>query len=410
MDVEKLCNNFADLVQHMQADGYSKSYINRIKREVDWLVRNKNKEGLYSYEDACNFRESNTKSPDMQRWYRLAYGILKRFESCNKYPDGRRKEPLIRRGAYTQLIPAFKEVVDCYERTAAKRGLKESTIKGNISHAACFLLAMQSNGCRALDDITEEDVMSFFTDDSGAAVLSSSYRRGIAEVLQSDLGINSESSRHILAYLPKIRTRRKNVPYLTPEEVSAIHTVLSDGSIRLSLRDRAVGYLLFFTGIRGCDIIKMEFSDIDWGREEIHLTQQKTGNILILPLTAAIGNAIFDYITMERPLSGDPHIFLSELKPYDPLVIATAYHISASIYRAAGVRQEAGSRRGARLFRYHAASSLMGNGIARPVISDTLGHTDPKSLDYYISADVERLRECALSIESFPVREEVFRI
>lgn len=52
----------------------------------------------------------------------------------------------------------------------------------------------------------------------------------------------------------------------------------------------------------------------------------------------------------------------------------------------------------------------MGNGIARPIISDTLGHADPKSLDYYISADIEHLRECSLSIEGFPIREEVFRI
>lgn len=410
MDIEKLCNTFADLVQHMQADGYSESYILRLRREVNWLVRNKDREGIHSYEDACRFRGSTTESPEMQEWYRLAYGVLKRFESGNEYPDGRRKEPLIKRGAYPRLTPAFKELTDCYRGTAARHGLKEKTIRGNASNISCFLLAMQDRGCQALDDITEEDVMSFFTDGSGNAVLSSSYRRGIAAVLSSDLGADTEPASRILTYLPKTRTRRKNIPYLTSEEADAIHRVLSDGTGRLSLRDRAVGYLLFFTGIRGCDIIKMEFSDIDWGGEEIRLTQQKTGNILILPLTAAIGNAIFDYITMERPPSEDPHIFLSELKPHDPMVTETARHIADSIYRAAGIRQEAGSRRGARLFRYHAASTFMGNGIARPIISDTLGHTDPKSLDYYISADIEHLRECSLSIGCFPVREEVFRI
>ena len=410
MDIEKLCNTFADLVQHMQADGYSESYILRLRREVNWLARNKDREVIHSYEDACRFRGSTTKSSEMQEWYRLAYGVLKRFESGSKYPDGRRMEPLIKWGAYPQLSPAFKKLADHYRGTAARHGLKENTIKGNVSNISCFLLAMQGRGCQALDDITEEDVMSFFTDGSGNAILSSSYRRGIAAVLGSDLGDNTESARRILAYLPRTRTRRKNIPYLTPEEADAIHMALSDRSGRLSLRDRAVGYLLFFTGIRGCDIIKMKFSEIDWDGEEIRLAQQKTGNILILPLTATIGNSIFDYITMERPPSEDPHIFLSELKPHDPLVTETAHHISDSIYRAAGIRQEAGSRRGARLFRYHAASTFMENGIARPIISDTLGHTDPKSLDYYISADIEHLRECSLSIEGFPVREEVFRI
>lgn len=410
MDLEKLCNTFAELVQHMQADGYSESYIKRLKREVDWLARNKNKEDIHSYEDAYRFRGSSTESSEMQRWYRLAYGILKRFESCNEYPDGSRNKPLIKRSAYSKLNPAFMGLADCYRRTAAGLGLKEQTINGNISHASCFLLAMQARGCQTLDDITEEDAMSFFTDESSTAVLSNSYRRGIAEFFRSDLGADTELAGRVLAYLSKTRTRRKNIPYLTPEEADAIHMVLSDRDSSLSLRDRAIGCLLFFTGIRGCDIMKMKFSDIDWGKEEICFMQQKTGNFLILPLTAAIGNAIYDYITAERPPSDDPHIFLSELKPYGPLVNKTTYHISANIYRAAEIRQEMGSRRGARLFRYHAATVFMGNGIARPVISDTLGHTDPKSLDYYISADIEHLKECALSIEGFPVREEVFRI
>ena len=39
--------------------------------------------------------------------------------------------------------------------------------------------------------------------------------------------------------------------------------------------------------------------------------------------------------------------------------------------------------------------------LNRCVISDSLGHSDPKSLDVYLSADIESLRECALSIECF---------
>lgn len=62
---------------------------------------------------------------------------------------------------------------------------------------------------------------------------------------------------------------------------------------------------------------------------------------------------------------------------------------------------------GTHLFRHHVASALAGNGIARPVISETPGHTAPKSLDCYLSADIQHLREYALSIEPFPVSGEV---
>lgn len=81
------------------------------------------------------------------------------------------------------------------------------------------------------------------------------------------------------------------------------------------MRDRAIGTLLFFTGIRGCDLLSMKFSDIDWEKEEIYIIQQKTGVRLTLPMPAAVGNAIYDYVTMERPLSEEAYIFLCRAKP-----------------------------------------------------------------------------------------------
>ena len=50
----------------------------------------------------------------------------------------------------------------------------------------------------------------------------------------------------------------------------------------------------------------------------------------------------------------------------------------------------------------------MGNGIPQPVISKSMGHTDPVSVETYLYADFAHLKECALSIENYPVPEEVF--
>jgi integrase len=196
---------------------------------------------------------------------------------------------------------------------------------------------------------------------------------------------------------------------VTPEEVNDIHETLNNGD-NLSLRDTAIGLLLFFTGIRGCDIAFLEFNSIDWNKEEIRLVQQKTSNNLVLPLTITIGNAIYDYITKERPKIVDTHIFLNEIKPYSPVKAHTIRNVSKKLYKAAGVRQSKGDRRGTNLFRHNLATTLVGNGITRPVISDILGHSDPNSLDRYLFADVIHLRECALSIENFPINEEVFKI
>lgn len=64
----------------------------------------------------------------------------------------------------------------------------------------------------------------------------------------------------------------------------------------------------------------MKLSDLDWEKEEICIVQQKTANGLTLPMSVAVGNAIYDYVTMERPSSGEPYVFLCMTRPYCPQI------------------------------------------------------------------------------------------
>lgn len=43
----------------------------------------------------------------------------------------------------------------------------------------------------------------------------------------------------------------------------------------ITLRNRAIGMLLVFTGMRSSDIAALTFSDIDWVQEEIRIFQKK---------------------------------------------------------------------------------------------------------------------------------------
>jgi integrase len=192
--------------------------------------------------------------------------------------------------------------------------------------------------------------------------------------------------------------------------VEAIRSLLESESPRLSLRDKAIGKLLLITGIRACDIAGMRLGHIDWETDEIRLPQQKTGQPLVIPLKASIGNPIYDYLIGERPGSGSDRVFLSSNHPHYPLKAGAVWHISAKIYKFAGVRQNKGNRRGTHLFRHNVATAMLGNGIQRPVASCMLGHASPDSLDAYIHADLVHLKECALGIGDFPATEEVFRL
>ena len=409
MSFENLLLNYGKLIKHMEENSYSKHYILLLKTEINWLGKN----GCLadSYETACAIREKQTNSSEMRRRYRLEYGILKRFDVDGIYPDYRRKEPLVKYGAYHHLNPEYKDVVDRYKDAASVRGLKPNTVKGNASAGACFLRSMQERGLCSLSEIDECAAMSFFTDGSGNAALSNGYKKQVSEVFQENLGKYREDAKRILAYLPCIRPRRKTIPYLQPEENESLHTVFSDGCPdSLSLRNKAIAALLFFTGLRPCDIASLTMDAIDWEADEIRIVQNKTDVPLVLPLTAVIGNAIYDYIRSERPENSDSHIFLGVNRPHDPISPGALWHIASKIYDAAGIRCEDGDRRGTHLFRYNAATTFVGNGIPRPVASAVLGHEDPSSLDHYTSADIRHLRECALSIKKFPIREGVFDI
>ena len=55
---------YADLIQKLKTSGYSKSYVERLGTEINWLIRNQNREDIQSYRDACRIRISRTKSRD----------------------------------------------------------------------------------------------------------------------------------------------------------------------------------------------------------------------------------------------------------------------------------------------------------------------------------------------------------
>ena len=56
-------------------------------------------------------------------------------------------------------------------------------------------------------------------------------------------------------------------------------------------------------GLRIGDIRSLKFSEIDWERKELNITQNKTGQVLCLPMTDSVGWALIDYLQNGRPVS-----------------------------------------------------------------------------------------------------------
>lgn len=259
-----------------------------------------------------------------------------------------------------------------------------------------------------LDSITEEAVLAVFMSSEGKLLRSCSYKKNIAAVFKATIPDHPEACHRVLAYLPALRETRDNIQYLTPDEIHKVKEALSNAKNALTLCDKAIGILELYTGLRGCDIVGLTLDSIDWERELIYIKQQKTEFPLELPLTTVVGNAIYDYLISERPRTESRFLFLSQKKPYDRLKSKSLGNAAVRIMKVAGIRQAKGDRKGFHIFRHHFATTLLGNGVPQPVISRTLGHSSPSSLEAYLSADFLHLKECAISIERFPVSEGVF--
>jgi integrase len=344
-----------------------------------------------------------SQSPDYLRDKRGIIGAIEQFDVHGRYPNGRRRHELFERGSYPLLSPEFKSVIDLYCEVEKKRGKKPITIYTESHSASTFFLSLQQKGIISLDKTTEESVLSIFMSPDETLLRSCSYKKNIAAVLKASIPYHPETCPRILAFLPALRETRKNIQYLKSEEIQRVKDILTDGKNLLTCRDKAIGMLAFYTGLRGCDIAGLTLDNIDWDRDLIYIKQQKTEIPFELPLTAVVGNGIYDYLTSERPYTESRYIFVSQNKPYDRLKSRSIGNVAVRIMKVAGIRQSKGDRKGFHIFRHHFATELLGNGVPQPVISRTLGHTSPDSLESYLRADFPHLKECSISIKRFPV-------
>lgn len=405
MDISNLNNSYHLLLQYMYDNQYNHKYVGFIQTEIKWILSN-NKDEWASLKDACEERVSFLKK-GCHSSVRSMFSIIEHFSMTGEYPDGKTHYSVIPRSSYCllNLNGEFRTIIDSYIKIAAQTKTHK-TVNSEVSSISSFFLSFEKQDIFHLADITEESVLEYFKLSEGNKKHGYGCRNQISAVLKS---CGYADCLRINTYLPKLKKRKKNIQYLTDEELKVLKSVIYDNNNNLTFRDRAICLLLIFTGIRAIDIAEMKLSSINWEKSSIQFIQEKTDQPAEIPINAVTGNMLFDYITKERPVSGSQYVFL-------PLSNHHKGHLSSAgiidivnrIMGVAGIRQNPGERRGTHIFRHHLASALLANDVPQPVITNVLGHTSPESLDVYIRADFKHLKECSLSIEQFPVGREVF--
>ena len=272
-----------------------------------------------------------------------------------------------------------------------------------------YLFYFQQKGHETISDVTNEDAKEFLLQVAAEVKLSTLHTLFLYlkyfHVFMREQGIPAPDCVDLFNY-----TIYREMPiqsYVTDTELDAVLHVI-DRETDKGKRNLAIIMIAATTGMRACDIIRMQLSDIDWRKGEIRISQKKTGRFSAFPLTREAGNALKDYILNVRPITNLPEVFLSLKPPHAAIMDTVAIGDMFSKYqKKAGIVRQPFDGKGFHGLRRRLAKKLIVNGTPLTTVAQILGHNDLQSVRQYLSLDTNNLRECALDFSDIPLTRRV---
>ena len=202
----------------------------------------------------------------------------------------------------------------------------------------------------------------------------------------------------VLAAVPAAKSSRQaRVPSVWDRaDVTKILAAVDRGN-PCGKRDYAIIVLITRLGLRGVDVKRLRFADLDWSGNRLSVVQAKTGRRVQLPLLKDVGWAIIDYLRHGRPACECPQVFVRHTAPIGPFSDQDHLHqILAKHARAAHVPLGEQRRHGMHSLRHTLATRLLEDGTPVEQIADILGHQKVASTGVYLKASLRLLAQCAL--------------
>ena len=202
----------------------------------------------------------------------------------------------------------------------------------------------------------------------------------------------------VLAVVPAAKsTRQARIPSVWDRaEVTKILEAV-DRANPCGKRDYALILLITRLGLRGIDVKRLRFSDLDWPGNRLSVVQAKTGHRVQLPLLKDVGWAVIDYIRSGRPRCDCREVFVRHTAPIGPFSDQDHLHqILVKYARAAHVPLGEGRRHGMHSLRHTLATRLLEEGTPIEQIADILGHQSVTATGVYLKSSLSLLAKCAL--------------
>jgi integrase/recombinase XerC len=178
---------------------------------------------------------------------------------------------------------------------------------------------------------------------------------------------------------------------LRPDEVERLVSSL-DTEGPSARRAAAIVRCALDLGLRRAEIAGLSLDDIDWQAGTIRLRHTKGQREDMLPLPETTGQAIAEYLRLERPQTASRAVFVRQIAPHDR---PYGPHGVGKTIRQAYARAGLPHTR-AHLLRHTLADRLLASGSSLKDVADVLRHRSLNTTLIYAKLDTNRLMDVAL--------------
>ena len=390
MSTVPLSSKWQMLIKYISCEGYSEREVQRFQEAFDLISKHSAQRDLDGY-NRLRHRYKSHKSQFLS-W------ML--FDFYDMMPTNRKYYP----SDYDLLDRPYRELIDEGMKAGKSNNLRDSTISIEAASVASFFLYLQRTGIASFYEIQEKHIRNYIPKNHCEQIIV--YRIGLF-IKRLSGQIKDIRLKRIADLFPKQRAQKKVYPAMSKEERGKLEAFLLDPQSQISLLERAVGITFLYTGMRKEDLLNLKLSDIDWAQNVIRYSQDKNGNINVLPLRPVVGNYLLEYIQNERPVGDCEFLFLSKKKVRGKHQRFNISELVNRLYDLTGIRQGR-VRKGTHLLRHSLADELVNSGSDLAIVSKILGHKDPETTLGYLSANIEQLRECALDVSQYPITHKLY--
>lgn len=273
------------------------------------------------------------------------------------------------------------------------RGLSPTTRYQRVSILRKFLSAEQGQG-GWIRKIRASAIRRFVLKDRGSRNAGTiTVMGGALRCYLKSRAFEGEQVQDLLDAVPTAaHWRLAGIPEIFSQE--DVQRLLKSFRERAPSSRRAYAMLRCMTdlGLRACEVAQLRLEDINWDDGIIALPTGKLRRGHTLPLPREVGQAVADYLKLERPSTSDRAVFVRHRAPYDkPIATATVRRAIYGAYRYCGWKHYR-----MHMLRHSVASTLLKQGAPLKEIADLLRHRSLDTSMIYTKVDLPRLAAVAL--------------